>query len=520
MTAPEIKKFGFLRSLVWPIHRSEAKKVIVMVLLLFLLCVSYSILRNLKDTVILTAKNSGAEVIPFIKVWGMLPATIAATWFYTRLTRFFRRENVFYVVISGFIAYFLLFAFVFYPNSEKLHLEKAGEWLTQMLPHGFNGLIALIRNWSFTSFYVISELWSVLVIAVLFWGFANESTEVHQAKRTYGLMHIGANIAPIIAGVLSLTVSNAVTFSFLAIEGDHWGQTIRQIILLIACLGVLAMGLHYWIYRTIITPQENLKNQGSEVEGKKEKLRLSMRDSLRYIASSKYLIALAIIVLGYNISINLTDILWKEQLRRFFSDPNDMLEHMNKITVGVGILATLGGILFSLMVTRLGWTFIAILTPFVMTMMGIGFFTFMFCGDLLSAFALSLLGVPPFALTVYCGSLQNCLSKACKYSVFDASKELAFLPLDSDSKMKGKAAIDGLGSGIGKSGSSLTYQGFIILLGSVAASTPYIAIILLVVLSAWIFSIFVLGKKFKQMTVVEQKPAVVLNEVAETAYTQ
>src|SRR3989304_5030817 len=117
MTAPEIKKFGFLRSLVWPIHRSEAKKVIVMVLLLFLLCVSYSILRNLKDTVILTAKNSGAEVIPFIKVWGMLPATIAATWFYTRLTRFFRRENVFYVVISGFIAYFLLFDFVFYTIS-------------------------------------------------------------------------------------------------------------------------------------------------------------------------------------------------------------------------------------------------------------------------------------------------------------------------------------------------------------------------------------------------------------------
>ena len=66
-------QFGLFRSIFWPVHRSEVKKVLSMLLLLFLLCVSYGVLRNLKDTIILTAKHSGAEVIPFIKVWGMLP---------------------------------------------------------------------------------------------------------------------------------------------------------------------------------------------------------------------------------------------------------------------------------------------------------------------------------------------------------------------------------------------------------------------------------------------------------------
>jgi AAA family ATP:ADP antiporter len=212
-------------------------------------------------------------------------------------------------------------------------------------------------------------------------------------------------------------------------------------------------------------------------------------------------------VLGYNISINFTDVLWKEQLKRFFTDPNEMLEHMNKITVGIGILATVGGVFFSLMVTRLGWTFTAILTPLIMTTMAIGFFTFMFCGDALMAISSTLFGVTPFAMTVYCGSIQNCLSKASKYSVFDATKELAFLPLDAESKLKGKAAIDGLGSGIGKSGSSLTYQGFIILIGSVALSTPYIAGILFVILLAWIFCVASLGKQFKRMTTGEQVAA-------------
>ncbi len=192
--------------------------------------------------------------------------------------------------------------------------------------------------------------------------------------------------------------------------------------------------------------------------------------------------------------------LWKEQLKRFFVDPNSMLEHMNRITIGIGSCATVGAFLFSLMITRLGWTFTALLTPLIMTSMAIGFFTFLFAGDSIAGVAATVFQTTPLALCVYCGSLQNCLSKASKYSVFDASKELAFLPLSPESKLKGKAAIDGLGSGLGKSGSSLTYQCFIILFGSVALSTPYVAIILFVVLAAWLISTYTLGKQFLQKT--------------------
>jgi AAA family ATP:ADP antiporter len=468
--------------------------------------VSYGVLRNLKDTIILTAKNSGAEVIPFMKVWGMLPAVFITTWFFTRLRRYFKKENVFYIVISCFVGYFLLFAFYLYPNSEQLHLDSVGNWMSTALPQGFKGLIALIRNWTFTSFYVISELWAVIVLSVLYWGFANDYTEVNEAKRTYGILNIGSNVAPIMGGTLALTFSNSISFPFLNAITDHWNHTICQLIILISILGCASMAVYYWIHRKVIVdiepktpPQEG---QLDPMQAKKS--RLSLRESVRYILRSPYLVPLAIIVLGFNISINFTDVLWKEQLKRFFTDPNEMLEHMNKITVGIGILATIGGVLFSYMVTRLGWTFTAIITPTIMTTMAIGFFTFMFCGDALMALSSTLFGLTPFAMTVYCGSMQNCLSKASKYSVFDATKELAFLPLNPESKLKGKAAIDGLGSGIGKSGSSLTYQGFIILLGSVAMSTPYIAGILFVVLLAWIYCVISLGKQFKKMTTGEQ----------------
>lgn len=491
------KKFGLLRSLLWPVHRSELKKVLSMLVLLFLLCICYSVLRNLKDTIVLTAKHSGAEVIPFLKVWGMLPGAFAATWIYTRLFRFFNRETVFYIVISSFLIYFILFAFVIHPNSDKLHLNAVGDWLSANLPVGFKGLIAMIRNWTFTTFYIISELWAVVVLTVLFWGFANDVTEVSEAKRTYGILNIGSNVAPILGGAIGILCGKFLPLAATSASEDAWRQTLVNIVSMLTLLGISAMLLFYWINRNVIDKEkEKLAGAGY---APKEKLKLSIRDSIRYISKSKYLTCLAIIVLGYNISINITDILWKEQLKRFFTDPNEMLVHMNSITVGIGIVATVGGLLFSMMVNRMGWTFTAILTPAVMTIMAIGFFTFLFCGDKLTAFALTLFGTTPFAMTVYFGSLQNCLSKAGKYSLFDASKELAFLPLDSDAKIKGKAAIDGLGSGIGKSGSSLTYQGLIIMLGSVALSTPYIAVILFVVLMSWISSVATVGGLFKKM---------------------
>ncbi len=494
MERPPEKKMSFLRLLFWPVHRSEFRKVFSMVSLLFLLCISYNILRNLKDALLLTAKNSGAEAIPFVKVWGMLPAVFAATWIYTRVSRKFSREKVFYIIIGSFLAYFLLFAFLIHPNSESLHLDTLGGFLTKVLPSGFKGLISLIRNWTITTFYVISELWAVVVLTVLFWGFANDTTEVAEAKRTYGILNIGSNVAPILGGSLALLVSQSVNVSVLGSSGDVWGYTLQRLILVVTCLGGGAMALFYWINRKVVD-----LNKVETKQAEKPKLKLSVRESIRYISQSRYLLCLALIVLGYNIAINLTDILWKEQLTRFFTNPKELLEHTSKITFMTGIFATIGGVLFSFLMTRKGWTFVAILTPLVMVLMAVGFFTFLFAGTALAPMALALFTTTPLAMTVYFGSAQNCLSKAGKYSVFDATKEMAFLPLDSEARRKGKAAIDGLGSGIGKSGASLMYQGFLIFLGSVSVSTPYIAAILFAVFGAWIYSVFFVGKRFKAM---------------------
>ena len=146
------KEFTGLRAFFWPVHQRELKKFLPMFLLFFLIFFDYNVLRTMKDALVVTAKSSGAEVIPFIKVWVMFPGAILMTYLFTRLSNRFSFETVFYTLMSLFLVYFFLFAFFAYPMREELHANELADSLQAWLPLGFKGLIAMIRYWLFTKF--------------------------------------------------------------------------------------------------------------------------------------------------------------------------------------------------------------------------------------------------------------------------------------------------------------------------------------------------------------------------------
>ena len=108
---------------------------------------------------------------------------------------------------------------------------------------------------------------------------------------------------------------------------------------------------------------------------------------------------------------------------------------------------------------------------------GLAFFGLNIFSDTMTPVA-ALLGATPLMLAVVLGAAQNILSKSSKYSLFDPCKEMAYIPLDTESKTKGKAAIDVIGNPLGKSGGALIQQILIFGVGSLAAATPYLAVIL------------------------------------------
>jgi len=134
-------------------------------------------------------------------------------------------------------------------------------------------------------------------------------------------------------------------------------------------------------------------------------------------------------------------------------------------------------------------------TPVVCLSTGICFFTLIIMPDLWAPVAL-MLDISPLMLSIYVGTAQNVGTKSVKYGMFDPTKEMAYIPLDQDSKTKGKAAIDVIASRAGKSGGSFIQQIFILVLGSLSASAPLIGVCLLVITVGWIRSVNALAIEF------------------------
>ncbi|CAN4086758.1 unnamed protein product [Withania somnifera] len=451
------------------------KKIIPLGAMFFCILFNYTILRDTKDVLVVTAKGSSAEIIPFLKTWVNLPMAVGFMLLYTKLANVLSKQALFYTVIVPFIAFFGAFGFVLYPLSNYFHPTALADKLLNILGPRFLGPIAILRIWSFCLFYVMAELWGSVVISVLFWGFANQITTVNEAKRFYPLFGLGANVALVFSGRTVKYFSNLRKSLGPGVDG--WAVSLKAMMSIVVGMGVAICFIYWWVNHNVPLPTRSTK--------KKEKPNLSTMESLKILASSKYIRDLATLVVAYGISINLVEVTWKSKLKAQFPSPNEYSSFMGDFSTATGI-ATFSMMLLSQWIfEKYGWGTAAKITPTVLLLTGVGFFSLILFGDPFAP-ALAKFGMTPLLAAVYVGAMQNIFSKSAKYSLFDPCKEMAYIPLDEDTKVKGKAAIDVVCNPLGKSGGALIQQFMILTFGSLANSTPYLGGVLLVIVLAWL----------------------------------
>lgn len=494
-------EFGKLRSFFWPVHSYELKKLLPMFVMFLCISFNYTILRDTKDTLIVTA--SGAETLPFLKVWGVVPAAIIFMLVYAKLSNILSKENLFYAAIAPFLIFFALFVTVLYPNREALHPNASADWIQTFLPTGLSGLVACYRNWTYSLFYILSELWGSAVLSLMFWGFANEISRVTEAKRFYTLLGLGANIALLLSGPAIIYFSDVS--DRIAPGQDPWQYSLNYLMSMVVVAGLLIVGIYWWMNRYVLT-DKRFYDPTEEKKGKKSKPKMGIIESFAFLIKSKYILSIAIVVIAYGICINLVEVTWKGQLKLQYPNPNDYNAFMGTFSTFTGAITIVMMFIGGWIIRKKGWGFAAMVTPVVLLITGVGFFGFVIFRDNLSGF-IAALGTTPLMLAVIFGMAQNILSKSTKYSLFDPTKEMAYIPLDQESKVKGKAAIDVVGARLGKSGGSFIQQGLLVVFGSIGAITPYVAVAMMLFIVAWIFAVRSLNRQFIALTSEVTKPA-------------
>ena len=151
-------------------------------------------------------------------------------------------------------------------------------------------------------------------------------------------------------------------------------------------------------------------------------------------------------------------------------------------------------------VKRLGWRVGALATPLCMGILAAPFFgLIVYSGTDFSPDTL--------ATIVAFGAVQGALSKAAKNALFDPTTQMAYIPLDQESRVKGKAAIDVLGSRLGKSGCAFLQQTLVVAFGTIGDAAPTVTLIYYVVIISWLAACFRLAVLFEERSrLVKEKP--------------
>lgn len=473
----ETKEFTGWRAVLWPIHSFELKKFLPMALMMMGILFNYSVMRGTKDALVVT--SMGADAIPTLKLWFVLPAALIFMIIYSKLSNVFSKNAVFYIVTSFFLAYFVLFATILYPCNDAL----TPNFLSSIESEFWKSLLVPVQGWVYSSFYVMAELWGSVMISLMFWRFANDVTSLKQSKRFYAMFGFVANGALIVSGGVLKAVKDVTTVTAIAFT-----------------VGLAIVGIYYWLNNYVLTDPKYFNPD--EVKKPKKKVKLSLGESFKVILTSKYLGLIAMLVIAYGISINLVEVTWKEQVGLLYPDKADFKAFMGGLQIWTGAATILFMLIGANILRRCSWFTAAMLTPAMVFITGLIFFGFIIFKDqltpLVSSYGLTVLGV-----IAYVGLAQNVLAKGVKYSLFDSTKEMSYIPLDDELKSKGKAAVDVVGGRLGKSGGAAI--NFVLLklmfIGSTLSSlAPIVAGIFIVIMICWFFAVYGLNKEFLRVT--------------------
>jgi len=134
----------------------------------------------------------------------------------------------------------------------------------------------------------------------------------------------------------------------------------------------------------------------------------------------------------------------------------------------------------------------------ILFLSGLGFFMFVVFDKHIHSY-IDLVLFDPLWLAVIFGLVLNSLSKATKYSFFDPTKEMSYIPLDNELKTKGKAAVDVVGARIAKSFGALIPSTLFLVFPEATFSsiTPYLMIVFIIVSLAWLVAVKFLSHEYQ-----------------------
>ena len=488
MSEQELNPFkSKIRNILWPIHNSELGKFIPMSALMFCVLFNQNVLRILKDSILISEVS--AEITSFTKVYCVTPMAVIFVVVYAKLINHLSFQKIFCYLAGVFTAFYIVFAFILYPEIDTFHMNR--ELLSSLMikhPH-LKWYIACIGNWSYVIFYSFSELWPNIFYVLLFWQIANEITATNEAKRFYTLFSLFGNSALVAVGFMMTSLSssdNALKQLFTTSDDKIFLTQISTLLVAISSV-VACLLVRHITKRVMANPACNVGVK-SEL---KPKPKMGIINSFKYISRSKYLWLMLICTASFGLSMNLVEAVCKSKIKELYPTVNTYAAFNSMYILWTGITIMIMTVIGNNVMRNSSWFVAAVISPVIILTTGTAFFILVVFDEQIVTLFEGVVLMSPVVLAVFVGAVQNVLSKGSKYSIWDTSRQMLYIPLDPELRTKGKAAVDVISPKIGKSASGLVQSMIFTILpiatyGSIA---PVLMVFFIGVCILWIYSV-------------------------------
>lgn len=245
----------------------EFYKYLFLASLGFFVILAYSILRVSKDALIISA--GGAEMLPLLKLLGVLPATILVSGLWDSSKRKFK-QNAPLAALAIFCGFFLVFVLAM----PHLNLIHSFSFAASFMPAGIS---KMLQFWMYSLFYIASEMWAVVMVEGLLKTQQTEVLDKEQQKRMLSSTALFQSAGLITAGSITTRVFGIASLSQNA-------QIKILIFAFVTCAAIIGA-----IYK-FLKPKEresNKNEQGTEIKsesGSTEKSRKTKQEEINDIA--------------------------------------------------------------------------------------------------------------------------------------------------------------------------------------------------------------------------------------------
>ena len=454
----------------------ENREFILLLVLLSLITYVHASLRGTKSVLVIS--HLGTELISAIKLYAIVPLTIVFMLGYIKLTDFVRRVTLAHILTWSFISWFVLFALVIYPNLNDLNWHWIATTKLGQLP-SLRYLTTVLVNWHLSLYYFLSEMWVTVMFSITAWQIINQISSQENAKKFYPWYGCISSFGSMTGGYMLKLLAQNFTWEI----GLRW---------LVSSFIVVALLIS--LVLTVISRLARDKNLNT-VQQYKQKRKAGLWNSLKVIASSRVIRLITLLLLCFNITINLIEGVWNKSYENFFQQNALKIQ---ALTGEVQFYTSLCAIIFALvsyhLLKRFSWRATALFCPMIFLIGGGIFFGCIVSKEHLT---IGLITMSALQMAIYIGAVHNVFAHSSKRSMFDATKEMAYLPLDDALRSKGKAAAELIGMRFGKGAGALIQQ-FLLLLPFTANNlvdlAPITGSIYMILTVIWIYAVFSLAK--------------------------